>query len=400
MSDLVFLAEETASVPGDERPVWKVLVVDDEPDVHRVTALIAADFEVRGRRIQLLSAHSAQSAREILQVHGDIALALVDVVMEHHRAGLDLVNHIRNDLRNVLMRIVLRTGQPGDAPEQLIVREYDISDYREKASLGSNQLLTVLRTNLATYDAMRQLHDARRSLQELNDDLVSFNQMVAHDLRSPLKNIHAFADLLRRRHGSGLEADALQMLAHIEREASDMGALVSDLLHLSRIGREERHLEPVDLNAVVAAARGNLHALTLECNATVECEQLPTVLGVRVYLMLLFQNLIENALKYNRSDRPRVKIAARAEDQACVFEVADNGIGIDAQDAPFIFRPFRRGANADRHGGAGVGLATCQRVVDFHGGQISVESAAGQGSVFRIRLPASKVIEREREAGI
>jgi CheY-like chemotaxis protein len=123
-------APEPAVSPEAAR--WCVLLVDDEPEVHSVTQLALRGFEFNGRKLELVSAYSAAQARDIFLTRNDIALAMVDVVMETDHAGLDLVRHVRQDRRNALTRLVLRTGQPGQAPEDQVIRDYDIDDYKEK----------------------------------------------------------------------------------------------------------------------------------------------------------------------------------------------------------------------------------------------------------------------------
>ena len=133
MTDLIFEDDQ----PGGSTPAstlktldpWVVMIVDDDVAVHQVTQLVMADFEFAGRRVLFLDAYSAAEARELLKSRNDVALILLDVVMEHEHAGLDLAKYIREELGNTHSRIVLRTGQPGQAPEEHVIRTYDINDY-------------------------------------------------------------------------------------------------------------------------------------------------------------------------------------------------------------------------------------------------------------------------------
>ncbi|WP_299980211.1 HD domain-containing phosphohydrolase [uncultured Pseudoteredinibacter sp.] len=164
MPEYSFLSNEKSSfeptqVQGDP---WKVLVVDDEPDIHTITELALSDFEYQNRGIELLHANSAAEAKEILQQEDDIGLILLDVVMESRDAGLLLVIWIREELKNNQVRIVLRTGQPGDAPERQVVRDYDINGYKEKSELTANKLYTVTCSSLRSYQDIHSLmaHEA------------------------------------------------------------------------------------------------------------------------------------------------------------------------------------------------------------------------------------------------
>lgn len=138
--------------PGDAAP-WKVLIVDDEPDVHSLTRLLLRNFNYRNRGLAFLSAHSAAEARTVLQANPDIALVLLDVVMETEHAGLALVDHIRNELNNNSVQIVIRTGQPGQAPPLTVVSGHGINDYKEKTELTQQSMI------LTVVKALRQYED-------------------------------------------------------------------------------------------------------------------------------------------------------------------------------------------------------------------------------------------------
>lgn len=166
--DLQFAPEpvhRTASQPV--HAPWKMLIVDDEPSVHEITGLALKNFEFDGRQIEFLHAHSGKEARHILAGHSDIALALIDVVMEHEHAGLELVQYIRDTLKNRLVRIVLRTGQPGQAPERSVIRDYDINDYKEKVELTSQKLYSTVFSSLRSYRDLTALDANRRGLEHV-----------------------------------------------------------------------------------------------------------------------------------------------------------------------------------------------------------------------------------------
>ena len=149
--------------------MWKVLIVDDETDIHSITELVMDDFIFQGRKITFLNAYSAKEAREILYEHSDIAVILLDVVMETHTAGLDLVKFIRDELNNKLIRIVLRTGQPGSAPEKDVIIDYDINDYKHKTELTKAKLDTTLITSIRAYRDLIILDKSRKGLKRIID---------------------------------------------------------------------------------------------------------------------------------------------------------------------------------------------------------------------------------------
>ncbi|HLA32898.1 MAG TPA: DUF3369 domain-containing protein [Pseudomonas sp.] len=167
--DLLFADEPEAKPEPPRLMPWQVLIVDDEPAVHKVTQLVMNGFEFDGRQLAFLNAYSAAEARERLTSRHDIALVLLDVVMETEHAGLDLARWIREDLDNPNVRIVLRTGQPGQAPEELVIKAYDINDYKEKTELTRSKLISVFYAGLRAYRDLMRLELARQGLRRTID---------------------------------------------------------------------------------------------------------------------------------------------------------------------------------------------------------------------------------------
>lgn len=163
---LRFAAEPDATVQAAER-TWKMLIVDDEPEVHDVTRLAMADFEFRGRPLHLLSAYSGKEACEMARTIPDIAVILLDVVMETDDAGLNVARYIRDELGNHFVRLVLRTGQPGQAPERRVITDYDINDYKYKTELTQQKLFTTVYTSISSYRDLMALESNRRGLEEV-----------------------------------------------------------------------------------------------------------------------------------------------------------------------------------------------------------------------------------------
>ncbi len=176
--DALFFLEDAEDAPPagptDAPPVgqpagqrWKMLIVDDEPEIHSITKLVLSDFVYKGRSAQFISAHSAAEARAILARETDIAMILLDVVMETEDAGLQLVHHIREELKNRHVRIILRTGQPGQAPERAVILDYDINDYKAKTQLTAQQLFTTTVAALRSYEDIMAIEANRRGLSKI-----------------------------------------------------------------------------------------------------------------------------------------------------------------------------------------------------------------------------------------
>ncbi|MCP4350720.1 MAG: DUF3369 domain-containing protein [Desulfobacterales bacterium] len=148
---------------------WKIMLVEDEKAVHETTMRVLEDFSFEDRRLSFLNAYSAEQAKDMIREHPDIAVIFLDVVMETDHAGLELVRYIREELKNSFVRIVLRTGQPGKAPERKVIIEYDINDYKAKTELTAQKLFTAVISSLRSYRDLRIIEKNRRGLQQIID---------------------------------------------------------------------------------------------------------------------------------------------------------------------------------------------------------------------------------------
>ena len=159
--------DQTTTVP--EEGVLKVLIVDDEPTVHEITALVLKNFRYRGYKLDLMSAYSATEARQILADQGPFALILLDVIMETDDAGLTLARYIREELKDQMVRIILRTGEPGMVPQRQVMRDYEIDDYKEKAELTSERFDATVTASIRTFLGFQSLEQSRQGLMRILD---------------------------------------------------------------------------------------------------------------------------------------------------------------------------------------------------------------------------------------
>ncbi|MYN07145.1 DUF3369 domain-containing protein [Pseudoduganella aquatica] len=170
-----------AGLPAPDQRLWRVLIVDDDVDVHAVTRLALRNVSFKGRELELFSAYSGREAYDILRDTPDIALVLLDVVMETDDAGLLLARRIREELHNAIVRVVLRTGQPGQAPEQRVIIEYDINDYKAKTELTTQKLFTTVISALRAYESLNMLERSRVGLGKILAGATNLYQI--HSLR-------------------------------------------------------------------------------------------------------------------------------------------------------------------------------------------------------------------------
>jgi signal transduction histidine kinase len=168
--DVLHLIDDTGAAPepSSERK-WKIAVIDDDHAVHEGTRFALSDYSLNGQTLEILSAYSAAEGRKLMRAHPDIAAVLLDVIMETDAAGLDLVEFIRNEIGNETVRIILRTGQPGQAPERRVIVHYDINDYKAKTELTADKLFTSLTAALRSYQQLERMVQTRRGLEIIID---------------------------------------------------------------------------------------------------------------------------------------------------------------------------------------------------------------------------------------
>ena len=234
----------------------------------------------------------------------------------------------------------------------------------------------------------RRVAERTADLEAANRELESFSYSVSHDLRAPLRAIAGFAAMLRNQHGDALPPAGRHQLERIEVNAARMGALIDDLLKLSRASMHELKRRPTDMEAL---ARMAAHEATEGAPRPVEVviHPLPQVRGDHALLRQVWVNLLDNAVKYSRGrNAPRVEIGARRLAGAVEYYVRDNGAGFDPQHAAQLFGLFKRLHSEEEFEGTGVGLALVERIVRRHGGAVAAEGVPGAGATFRFSLPA------------
>jgi signal transduction histidine kinase len=255
-----------------------------------------------------------------------------------------------------------------------------------------NEIVVRQEAETALEAANRQLQDAIEKTNLINQELRNFVHVASHDLREPLRKVTFFGGLLRQSLDVRLAGEDRENLEFMVDGAERMTRLIDALLVYSRVGRKEGPLGPVDLNDEVDHLRKmELGPLLEETGATIEVpDPLPAVRAHSIQIAQLLQNLICNGIKFRRRDvAPAITITSRpADDDATVrIEVRDNGIGIEEKYRRDIFVMFKRLHTRSEYEGAGIGLATCKKIVECHGGRIGVDSEPGKGSVFWFTLP-------------
>jgi light-regulated signal transduction histidine kinase (bacteriophytochrome) len=235
----------------------------------------------------------------------------------------------------------------------------------------------------------KELRESKNELERLNSDLKHFSYAASHDLQAPLRTVMCYTQLLSRQYKGKLDQQADKMIAYTVEGARRMEAMLSGLREYWSFSERERP-QPVaiDSNGALAKALDVLVVAIQDSGGAVTHDALPTIMADEVPLVLLFQNLIGNALKYRRvREAPRVHVSAQRTGNLWTFCVNDNGLGIKAEYLETIFAPFKR-LHGSEHPGSGIGLAICQKIIERQGGKIWAESEHGEGSTFRFTIPA------------
>lgn len=228
-----------------------------------------------------------------------------------------------------------------------------------------------------------RLHDAADSLRRSNKSLEQFAYVVSHDLQEPLRTVSSYVQLLERRYAGSLDEGADEFIGFTVDATRRMQGMIQGLLELSRVGSENLRRTDVDLNDVLDGVFANLDAAIEDSGAVVHSPSMPVVSGDRNMLHQLFQNLVQNAIKYRHPGRPPViHLDVSASADAWRFSVRDNGRGIPSKYLQRVFDIFNRVARDEEVDGRGIGLAICKHIVLNHGGEIGVDSEEGEGSTF------------------
>jgi signal transduction histidine kinase len=236
--------------------------------------------------------------------------------------------------------------------------------------------------------AEKKLAEQALELESSNQELGQFAYVASHDMREPLRAISGFAQILGKYCQEKLDDRAREMVRQIIEGANRMSDLIDDLLALSRVGSQGKPFEAVAIEKVLELTKQQLSVVIHERGAIIRHESLPTLPADGSQLLLVFQNLLANAIKFCKGRAPEIRVGAvKQTDGFWKLSVADNGIGIDPKHFDRIFGIFQRLHTRDEYPGTGIGLAICKKIVERHGGRIWLESAPGNGTVFHFTLP-------------
>jgi signal transduction histidine kinase len=328
------------------------------------------------------AAGTLQNAASVLEVTLIvIAVALVVAVLVLGfglwRSAILPLRRLASDARQVAGGDFEHQMEPG-GPAEMRAVGLDVNRMRER-----------ILAELSELQAAHAALEARtEDLQRSNSELEQFAYVASHDLQEPLRKVASFCQLLQRRYAGRLDAKADEYIEHAVDGAKRMQALINDLLAFSRVGRTAQRREPVSCAVLLAQAWANLAADVRRTHATIEVGELPVVLGEASLLTAVFQNLINNALKFRADEPPRVTVSVRRDGEFWLFSFSDNGIGIEPEYAERIFVIFQRLHDKATYPGTGIGLAVVRKIIEYHGGRIWLDTTITAGARFWFTLPA------------
>ncbi len=367
-----------------------ILIIDDCPEDHALYREYLSDDDNHSYRF--IDAFTGEEG-EKLYAENDADCVIVDYRLPDID-GLEVLRRLTQ--RGKPVPAVMLTGE-GNETIAVIAMKIGSQDYLPKRVLTAQALKRTVEHTVERALLKQRIEAYRQDLERSNQDLERFANVVAHDLKSPLRAISQHLQIVEQHHHDQLDDRSLKSIAFAVEGAERMRRLIDALLEFSRIGFEKRSSAPVDCNQMLENVKSNLAAHIGEKNAVITSDPLPVLVADGVQIMQLLQNLIGNALKFCR-ERPRIHVSARRAGNRWEFSVRDNGIGIPYAGREKIFTIFKRLHGETEYDGHGIGLAICERVVKNHGGNISVASEPGKGSTFTFTLPIPQTSAHEEAA--
>jgi signal transduction histidine kinase len=433
------IAETNDAEESELATPWNILIVDDDDEVHQITRVVLADCSFKGRPLNFLSAYSAAEAEKLFAEYPDIAVVLLDVVMETEFAGLQLVRKIREDFGNLKVRVILRTGQPGQAPERKVIIDYDINDYKAKTELTAQKLFTTMISALRSYQDIVTIETSRRDISALKmmeeelrsakeeaedtlsqlraaqDSLIHAEKMaalgslvagIAHEINTPIGTALTSASYLSERtkefsrqfQSSQLKRSDLTrylslagetsrlMLTNIERAAELVQSFKQVAVDQTSSERRRFDLKTY-LGEVLLSLRPRVRrtkvTVEVDCADNIEVDGYPGALSHVVANFVL--NSLLHAFAPDQPGRITIMVTQPAENEIRLRYI-DDGAGIPEEIIGHIFEPFfttRRGT-----GGSGLGLHIVYNMVRRNlAGKLKVQSQVGKGTVFDLSFP-------------
>jgi PAS domain S-box-containing protein len=251
----------------------------------------------------------------------------------------------------------------------------------------SEQKIALMELKIYQENLEEKVVERTKALELSNNELQQFAYVASHDLREPLRMITSFLKLLEKQYNDKLDENGKELIGYAVNGAKRLDSMINDLLEYSRVVNKEREFKNVNFKNVLEQTKLNLKSSIDDTNAVVTYHSLPTLFGDEQLLVMLFQNLISNSIKYRSNKTPKIEISAIKESNRYLFKVEDNGIGMSNKNLKRIFTIFQRLHTKEEYEGTGIGLAIVKKIVNQHDGHIWVKSILGNGTTLYFTIP-------------
>jgi PAS domain S-box-containing protein len=357
------------------------LISENTADVIWILELESGKFSYVSPSIQKLRGFTPEEVMA-QSFHEALTPESLQYIMEHLPARIEEVNN-GDETHRIMTNEVFQPHKNGTIVPTEVVTTL-ITDETGKVT----EILGVTRdiSQRKKDESIREI--LIDELNKSNRDLEQFAYVASHDLKEPLRMISNYLQLLTKQYKGQLDERADTYINFAVDGAIRMNNLINDLLIYSRVSSKAKEFLPVDLNALIEEVMKDLQMAIEESCAVINFPGLPVVMADYLQLKQLFQNLIQNAIKFRNDSNPQIHISAERKGRQWLIKVKDNGIGIDPVFFDKIFIIFQRLNEREKYPGTGIGLAICKKIVEHHGGKIWVESGSGKGSTFSLTLPA------------
>jgi len=408
-------ANKSEKIADSSKAPFKIMVVDDEEEIHSITSFVLNGFTYMGRELQFLNAYSGEEAKKLIVEHPDTALILLDVIMEDDDSGLQVAKYIRDEVKNRFVRIVLRTGQPGYFPEKEVIAEFDINDYKEKTELTATKLFTLTYSSIRSYIALINENSAKEQLADINKNLeqivldktaelkeqhnIMMQQsrraamaemlgMIAHQWRQPLSTISAIAGNVSIALAlDEFEQDSVaDSMTKISDHAKKLSLTIDSFRSYFKPGAQK---ETVLVSTVITDTLSLLQHVTDKDKIDISyaAEDSISLTIYRNELLQVFLNVVKNSqeeLSRLNIEKPKITILEEKGTSKHKVTICDNAGGIDDEILPKVFEPY---FSTKSKNGSGLGLYMCKTIIeDYLNGKITCYNRDG-GACFEILLP-------------
>ncbi|MCA9472482.1 MAG: ATP-binding protein [Nitrospirales bacterium] len=300
--------------------------------------------------------------------------------------GLEWMTKLIHEQRDRNIPVLLLTNHGNESIVRNALKS-GAADYLVKKKTTADDLIRAVVLAVEKSVLIRQAEEQRLEIERSQKELAQFSHRASHDLQAPIRRIINYLEIMEKDLKGHIPEQVADYLSRSLKNAYHMRQLITNLLAYSLVGGGQQPLLPVNLSETVHEVLGELEDVVQEAQANITIALLPEILGNQGLLQQLFRNLISNAIRFRRAEPPQIDVAVDEQDGYWHLQVRDNGVGIPLKYLTTIFTVFERIDHTNIPKGTGIGLALCQKIVEFHGGKIWVNSVEGQGSTFSVTFP-------------